>query len=98
MICCQILGDLGANVILVEPPAGVKVCRVGPFADDTCEVNRSLNFWSLKCNKAESRSIWRPALAGKICFSWSKVPTSWSSLSLPAISIARPGLHGTGSG
>jgi benzylsuccinate CoA-transferase BbsE subunit len=51
MICGQILGDLGADVILVEPPPGAKARQNGPFADDQCEVNRSLNFWSLNRNK-----------------------------------------------
>jgi crotonobetainyl-CoA:carnitine CoA-transferase CaiB-like acyl-CoA transferase len=51
MICGQILGDLGADVILVEPPPGAKARQIGPFADDQREVNRSLNFWSLNRNK-----------------------------------------------
>jgi crotonobetainyl-CoA:carnitine CoA-transferase CaiB-like acyl-CoA transferase len=51
MICGQILGDLGADVVLVEPPGGVQARRIGPFADAQHEVNRSLNFWSLNRNK-----------------------------------------------
>ncbi|MBV8359899.1 MAG: CoA transferase [Deltaproteobacteria bacterium] len=51
MICGQVLGDLGADVILVEPPSGAQARRVGPFVDDQPEVNRSLNFWSLNRNK-----------------------------------------------
>src|SRR5262249_29164735 len=51
MICGQILGDLGADVILIEPPAGAQARRTGPFVDDLAEVNRSLNFWSLNRNK-----------------------------------------------
>jgi crotonobetainyl-CoA:carnitine CoA-transferase CaiB-like acyl-CoA transferase len=51
MICGQILGDLGADVILVEPSAGAQARRIGPFADDLTEINRSLNFWSLNRNK-----------------------------------------------
>jgi crotonobetainyl-CoA:carnitine CoA-transferase CaiB-like acyl-CoA transferase len=51
MICGQILGDLGADVILVEPSAGVRARRIGPFVDDLTEINRSLNFWSLNRNK-----------------------------------------------
>jgi crotonobetainyl-CoA:carnitine CoA-transferase CaiB-like acyl-CoA transferase len=30
MICGQILGDLGADVILVEPSAGAQARRIGP--------------------------------------------------------------------
>ena len=51
MICGQILGDLGADVILIEPPHGAQARRTGPFVDDQPEINRSLNFWSLNRNK-----------------------------------------------
>jgi crotonobetainyl-CoA:carnitine CoA-transferase CaiB-like acyl-CoA transferase len=51
MMCGQILGDLGADVILVEPSAGAQARRIGPYLDDLPEVNRSLNFWSLNRNK-----------------------------------------------
>jgi crotonobetainyl-CoA:carnitine CoA-transferase CaiB-like acyl-CoA transferase len=51
MICGQILGDLGADVILVEPSAGAQARRIGPFIDDLPEPDRSLNFWSLNRNK-----------------------------------------------
>src|SRR5262245_16468000 len=51
LICGQILGDLGADVILVEPPSGVKARSVGPFAGSDPDVNESLDFWSLNRNK-----------------------------------------------
>ena len=51
LICGQILGDLGADVILVEPPDGVQARRIGPFMADEPHLNRSLNFWSLNRNK-----------------------------------------------
>jgi crotonobetainyl-CoA:carnitine CoA-transferase CaiB-like acyl-CoA transferase len=51
MICGQILGDLGADVILVEPPSGAQARRIGPFVNDQPEFNQSLNFWSLNRNK-----------------------------------------------
>ena len=51
MICGQILGDLGADVILVEPPEGVIARKVGPFSGDKPDVNSSLNFWALNRNK-----------------------------------------------
>src|ERR1700740_225109 len=51
MLCGQILGDLGADVILVEPPGGAQARRVGPFVEDTSGLNRSLNFLSLNRNK-----------------------------------------------
>src|SRR5229473_2099569 len=51
MICGQILGDLGADVILVEPSAGAHARWTGPYVDDLSDVDRSLNFWSLNRNK-----------------------------------------------
>src|SRR5579871_5836831 len=51
LICGQILGDLGADVILVESPEGVKARKVGPFYGDTRDGNQSLNFWALNRNK-----------------------------------------------
>jgi crotonobetainyl-CoA:carnitine CoA-transferase CaiB-like acyl-CoA transferase len=53
MICGQILGDLGADVILVEPPGGARARQIGPFVDDQPELDRSLNFWSLNRNKRD---------------------------------------------
>jgi crotonobetainyl-CoA:carnitine CoA-transferase CaiB-like acyl-CoA transferase len=51
LICGQILGDLGADVILVEPPGGVKARAIGPFCGNEHNVNKSLNFWALNRNK-----------------------------------------------
>jgi crotonobetainyl-CoA:carnitine CoA-transferase CaiB-like acyl-CoA transferase len=51
LICGQVLGDLGADVILVEPPGGLKARKVGPFCGDAHDGNRSLNFWALNRNK-----------------------------------------------
>jgi crotonobetainyl-CoA:carnitine CoA-transferase CaiB-like acyl-CoA transferase len=51
LICGQILGDLGADVILVEPPGGAKARTVGPFCGNEPNPDRSLNFWALNRNK-----------------------------------------------
>ena len=51
LICGQVLGDLGADVILVEPPGGVKARRIGPFRGAAQDGNQSLNFWALNRNK-----------------------------------------------
>lgn len=40
----MILGDLGADVIRVEPPGGTDARRVGPFLPDGPESGRSLSF------------------------------------------------------
>jgi crotonobetainyl-CoA:carnitine CoA-transferase CaiB-like acyl-CoA transferase len=45
-LCAQILGDLGADVIQVEPPGGAPGRRLGPFADDQPDPERSLFWWA----------------------------------------------------
>jgi crotonobetainyl-CoA:carnitine CoA-transferase CaiB-like acyl-CoA transferase len=49
-LCGQILGDLGADVILVEPPGGSR-SRCAPFYKDEPHPNRSLYFWAFNRNK-----------------------------------------------
>ncbi|MEM7413785.1 MAG: CoA transferase [Myxococcota bacterium] len=42
----QILAQLGAEVILIEPPGGLASRRRGPFAEDLPDPERSLEFWA----------------------------------------------------
>lgn len=51
LLCGQILADLGADVIAVEPPRGSSARRIGPFADDVREPERSLLWWAYSRNK-----------------------------------------------
>ena len=51
MLCGQILGDLGADVILVEPPGGAAARRMGPFWGDVADPERSLEFLAFNRNK-----------------------------------------------
>jgi crotonobetainyl-CoA:carnitine CoA-transferase CaiB-like acyl-CoA transferase len=44
LLCGQILADLGADVILVEPPEGARARRLGPFYKDEPHRERSLHF------------------------------------------------------
>lgn len=51
LLCGQILADLGADVIQVEPPGGSSARRVGPFADGVEDPERSLTWWAYARNK-----------------------------------------------
>ena len=42
LICGQILADLGADVIQIEPPGGAAARRLGPYAGGTADPERSL--------------------------------------------------------
>ena len=50
-LCGQILGDLGADVILVEPPGGSSARTRGPFFRNIENPNQSLHFWAFNRNK-----------------------------------------------
>jgi crotonobetainyl-CoA:carnitine CoA-transferase CaiB-like acyl-CoA transferase len=50
-LCGQILGDLGADVVLVEPHQGSRLRHVGPYADGVVGHDRSLAFWAQNRNK-----------------------------------------------
>ena len=49
--CGKLMGDLGAEVIKVEPPEGDDVRRLGPFCDDVVDVNRSLYWHAMNTSK-----------------------------------------------
>jgi crotonobetainyl-CoA:carnitine CoA-transferase CaiB-like acyl-CoA transferase len=50
-LCGRILGDLGADVVKVEPPGGDPGRRVPPFAGDKPESDRSLSWLAANVNK-----------------------------------------------
>ena len=51
LLCGQMLADLGADVIKVEPPGGSSARRIGPFYKDTPHPDRSLYWWAYNRNK-----------------------------------------------
>lgn len=51
LLCGQILGDLGADVVQVEPPGGSPARKLGPFVDDGPHPDRSLHWWAHCRNK-----------------------------------------------
>jgi crotonobetainyl-CoA:carnitine CoA-transferase CaiB-like acyl-CoA transferase len=50
-LCSRLLGDMGADIIKVEPPGGDDARRIGPFVDDRPHRDRSLFFWFYNFNK-----------------------------------------------
>ncbi|MGE3539132.1 MAG: CaiB/BaiF CoA transferase family protein [Candidatus Tectimicrobiota bacterium] len=49
--CGKLLGDLGAEVLKIEPPGGEASRHVGPFLDDIPHPERSLAFWYYNTSK-----------------------------------------------
>jgi len=49
--CGKLLGDLGADVLKIEPPGGERCRRLGPFLDDIPHPERSLSFWYYNTSK-----------------------------------------------
>ena len=50
-LASMVLGDLGADVIKVEPPGGSPSRRLGPYLDDSPEAERSLQYFAFNRNK-----------------------------------------------
>ena len=51
LLCGQILGDLGGDVIQLEPPGGSPARGVGPFYGGEAHPDRSLFWWAYNRNK-----------------------------------------------
>ncbi len=50
-LASMILGDLGADVIKIEPPQGSSSRLIGPFVEGAPERERSLHFFAYNRNK-----------------------------------------------
>jgi crotonobetainyl-CoA:carnitine CoA-transferase CaiB-like acyl-CoA transferase len=51
LLCGQVLADLGADVIKVEPVGGSSARSIGPFYKDAPHPDRSLYWWAYNRNK-----------------------------------------------
>ena len=51
LLCGQILGDLGADVIKIEPPGGSPARQLAPFVEDRADPNRSIYWLAYNRNK-----------------------------------------------
>lgn len=51
LLCGKLLADLGADVLLIEPPQGNSARRLGPFFKDDPHPEKSLFFWAYAANK-----------------------------------------------
>jgi crotonobetainyl-CoA:carnitine CoA-transferase CaiB-like acyl-CoA transferase len=51
LLCGQILADLGADVIKIEPPGGSPARRLAPFYKDQPHPDHSLYWWAYNRNK-----------------------------------------------
>src|SRR5262245_22406218 len=50
-LCAKLMGDMGADVIKIEPPGGDAMRVIGPFLDGTPHRDRSLLFWFYNTSK-----------------------------------------------
>ena len=51
LLCGKVLGDLGADVIQVEPPDGSTARHIGPYYKDQVDPEKSLFWWAYAANK-----------------------------------------------
>ena len=73
--CGKLLGDLGADVVKIEPPGGEPNRRIGPFLDDIPHPERSLSFWYYNTSK---RGITlNPETADGLSGAWRRHRTSY---------------------
>ena len=91
LLCGQILADLGADVIQVEPPGGSSARRIGPWYKDEPDPEHSLFWWAYARNKRglvlelgseRDRQVLRRLVAGADFFIESERPGRLAALGL----------------
>jgi len=98
LLCGQVFGDLGAEVLQIEPPGGSTARRIGPFVDDEPHPDRSLFWWSFTRNKksvaldvarAEGQEILHRLVAGADFLIDSALPGELAPLGLDPAATAK---------
>jgi crotonobetainyl-CoA:carnitine CoA-transferase CaiB-like acyl-CoA transferase len=89
--CGKLLADMGAEVLLIEPPGGHHTRRFGPFAADTPGDDRSLWFWHYNTSKLgveldlaslEGATAWRTLVANADVVLEAELPGALDAMSL----------------
>ncbi len=102
-LCGRILGDLGADVIKIEPPRGDKGRNIGPFFKDIPHPEKSLYWFSFNANKrgitlnletSDGREIFKRLLKTADCVIESFQPGYLNKIGLgyPELQTINPGL------
>ena len=103
LLAGQILADLGADVIHIEPPGGSRARRRGPFVDDREDPEGSLLWWAYARNQrsivldledADDRTVLSRLLASADFLIESESPGVMEArgLGYPSLRHAHPGL------
>ena len=96
-LCGRILGDMGADVVKIEPPGGDRSRSIGPFYHDETNPERSLTWFYANANKrgttlsldtTDGRDIFRRLLKGADLVIESSPPKHMAKLGLDYDSLA----------
>jgi len=98
----KLLGDLGADVVKIEPPGGESCRDIGPFFDDVPHRDRSLYFWHYNTSKRGiTLDITRPegaALLRRLASSTDVVLESFAPGTLDALELGFDALRAQNAG
>lgn len=94
--CGKLFAQLGAEVLLIEPPGGCRTRRTGPFIDDVPHIEHSLSFAYLNQGKAgmcvaldraDGRTILRELVGNADLLIHSRHPDELAALGLDYASL-----------
>ncbi len=102
-LCAKLMGDMGADVIKIEPPSGDAMRDIGPFLDGPPHRERSLLYWfyntskrgmTLDLNQLAGQELFKQLAANVDVVIESSTPGTWADLGLSYEELKRlnPGL------